>query len=412
MRKFWVKILQILDGTPTANKQRRSGQSLLELALITPILIVLFSGMVEIGWFANNYLTLLDVTRAGARRAATLQDQRAPYSWDNNASYLPTQMLSAEFAAAGVGYMPYSSDPATADAQLFARSAYRNSLDTGVPVTYQSSGCGRPDLTGFYNDIACTMLSSLDPLSLDGTNGVDDIVVSGFSIDMINPADDETGAFVNQAWLGANRPLAGDVPQMVVVARYPTNANECDAVETAPGSGIYGSLEPRDPFDFNENDHIDKYSSIIGGSGIVYPYIWNDDFSEIDPGYDGVQGTVEQNEKQIGFVWFGQHRIEPIPQAGGGERETLCLGSEWTVAEIEQLINLTGYVPTTTPADRELLPGTGLVLVEIHWQHEMLLKLPVFNPVFNMLSPDGEPPEIYVWAAFPLPSTEPTILFQ
>jgi len=58
-----VKIIQLLDGTPAVYGKRQSGQSVVELALITPILIILLAGLVEIGWFANNYLNLLDVTR-------------------------------------------------------------------------------------------------------------------------------------------------------------------------------------------------------------------------------------------------------------------------------------------------------------------------------------------------------------
>ncbi len=65
MRTFIKKIIQLLDGTPSVYGKRQSGQSVVELALITPILIVLLAGLVEIGWFANNYLNLLDVTRAG-----------------------------------------------------------------------------------------------------------------------------------------------------------------------------------------------------------------------------------------------------------------------------------------------------------------------------------------------------------
>ena len=73
MKAVIRRIIQILDNTPAEyapkRGQRQSGQSVVELALITPILIVMFAGLVEVGWFANNYLTILDVTRAGARRA-------------------------------------------------------------------------------------------------------------------------------------------------------------------------------------------------------------------------------------------------------------------------------------------------------------------------------------------------------
>jgi hypothetical protein len=46
------------------------------------------------------------------------------------------------------------------------------------------------------------------------------------------------------------------------------------------------------------------------------------------------------------------------------------------------------------------------VLVEMFWQHEMLLQFPVFNPVVAAFGGD-ETPQISVWAAFPMPSVEP-----
>jgi hypothetical protein len=197
---------------------------------------------------------------------------------------------------------------------------------------------------------------------------------------------------------------------MMVVGRYPTNANECDAVETAPGSNTFtASMDPRDPFDFNSNLRIDRWTSVTGDPTVVYPFIWNSSFSELYPGYDDNQVDLLLKEKQVGVSFIGQHRAV-LTRPDGSQLQTLCLGSEWSIADVEQMLNLSGYV--STAGERDLLAGTGLVLAEIYWQHEMLLKLPVFNPVYNMLSPDGEPPTVYVWAAFPLPSTAPNIVFH
>src|SRR5215216_4589210 len=107
MRTLLVKIIQLLDGTPAVYGKRQSGQSVVELALITPILIILLAGLVEIGWFANNYLNLLDVTRAGARRGAVLQDQKSPLFWDNKHSYVPRILLPPLYQMAG----PNIADP-------------------------------------------------------------------------------------------------------------------------------------------------------------------------------------------------------------------------------------------------------------------------------------------------------------
>ena len=404
MRRLLRKIVQILDGTPAEYGKRRAGQSVVELALITPILIVLFSGMVEIGWFANNYLTLLDVTRAGARRAATLQNEMAPQGWNNLGSYMPIHQLSPEWQALRVGVMPYSGDPLVpgrAQIEYYNRSWYRPS--ESADFDFEFSGCGPQ--WGFYNDIICTMQDSMEPLSLDPENGVDDIIVSAFSLELIDPT---------VVSLGPNQPMPTQLtPKMVVVGRYPTNANECDAVETMPGSNDYSAtMDPRDPFDFNENLLIDFWTPPEDAAGVTFPYIWNASYSEVTPGYDSNESNPDLLEKQVGFVWLGQHRIE-IDVPGVGTRRTLYLGSQWSIADVENLINLRGYVsPDEVNHGRDRIPGTGLVLVEMHWQHEMLLKLPVFNPVFNIMSPDGQPPAIYVWAAFPLPSTDPSITFR
>ena len=39
----------------------RHGQSMLEMALLLPVLLILIAGMIEIGVYANDYLTLLDL---------------------------------------------------------------------------------------------------------------------------------------------------------------------------------------------------------------------------------------------------------------------------------------------------------------------------------------------------------------
>ncbi|HLU11522.1 MAG TPA: TadE family protein [Oceanobacillus sp.] len=397
MRKLLAKIIQILDGTPAEYGKRQAGQALVETAAVVPLLLILLSGMVEIGWFANNYLTLLDVTRAGARRAATLSASSSPLAWDNKASYLPIEALSAEFQAQRVGYMAYSGDPrgdqdiienAIADREEYQRTIHH--VTDGLRYSGTGEGCR---IFHFYNDVACTMVNTLEPLLMNPKNGVDDIIISAFSIEAVDPAD-----------IGET----GDV-RMMVVGRYPTNANECDAVETAPGSNTFtASMDPRDPFDLNGNNFIDRYIDDYDPS-IDPLFISNPVFSEIYPGYDVNQINLELREKQVGFSFIGQHRVV-LTEPDGRQRQTLCLGSEWSIADVEAMLNLSSYADT--PERRRMLEGTGLVLTEIYWRHEMLLKLPVFNPVYGMFSPDGEPPTIYVWAAFPLPSVAPNIVFH
>jgi hypothetical protein len=49
-----------------------------------------------------------------------------------------------------------------------------------------------------------------------------------------------------------------------------------------------------------------------------------------------------------------------------------------------------------------------VILVELYWDHKPLLNLPFFEPIYRVF---GERTTIEVWALFPLPATEPFILF-
>ncbi|MFN8451136.1 MAG: TadE/TadG family type IV pilus assembly protein, partial [Anaerolineae bacterium] len=189
MRMLLLKIVRLLDGTPAVYGKRQSGQSVVELALITPILIILLAGLVEIGWFANNYLTLLDVTRAGARRGAVLQDQKSPLFWDDSFSYVPHSLLPDSNY-----WMPYTItdlNPLTGFQDDVHRFEYRWYPDVASPPA-GSQGQEPCDTNYtprvFYNEVLCTMIVSMEPLELNPENGIDDIVVSAFGLQMVDPS--------------------------------------------------------------------------------------------------------------------------------------------------------------------------------------------------------------------------------
>jgi Flp pilus assembly protein TadG len=50
--------------------RREEGQGVVEFAFVLPILLALILGIVQFGIAFNNYLTLNDATRVGARKAA------------------------------------------------------------------------------------------------------------------------------------------------------------------------------------------------------------------------------------------------------------------------------------------------------------------------------------------------------
>ena len=50
--------------------RNEDGQAIIEFALVLPILMAILLGIIQFGIIFNNYITLTDATRAGARKAA------------------------------------------------------------------------------------------------------------------------------------------------------------------------------------------------------------------------------------------------------------------------------------------------------------------------------------------------------
>jgi Flp pilus assembly protein TadG len=58
--------------------QSERGQTMTEFALILPLLVVLLFGIIQFGIIFNNYVTLTDAVRAGAREAAVSRGSGNP----------------------------------------------------------------------------------------------------------------------------------------------------------------------------------------------------------------------------------------------------------------------------------------------------------------------------------------------
>ena len=71
--------------------RNEDGQAITEFALILPILMALLLGIIQFGIIFNNYITLTDATRAGARKAAVSR-----FLGDNGASAKTTVENSAQ----------------------------------------------------------------------------------------------------------------------------------------------------------------------------------------------------------------------------------------------------------------------------------------------------------------------------
>ncbi len=212
MRAILRKILAILDGTPTG----RRGQSLVELTLTLPILMVMILGLTEIGWYANNYLTLLDVVREAGRFGAT----RDPLSWVDGEELKYHRMDCEEEIA------------------LFDKRDFDNKTTWPGPdlsAWGYSAGDERP--IGFYDGVACSVIRNMPPLEFD--DSVDDIVVSVFQYIVLN-----------RGWPDA---------QVRIVGRLPARANECE------------NDDAYDPFDWNH----DGSGSGIDEDGARFDATWD-----------------------------------------------------------------------------------------------------------------------------------------
>jgi Flp pilus assembly protein TadG len=66
-----------MPHTKTRMKNEQ-GQTMTEFALVLPILVVLLFGIIQFGIAFNNYVTLTDAVRAGARKAAVSRNLADP----------------------------------------------------------------------------------------------------------------------------------------------------------------------------------------------------------------------------------------------------------------------------------------------------------------------------------------------
>ena len=173
-----MKILHSFLQRPRSHSRRERGQSLVEMALTLPVLLLVMAGTLEIGMYYNVYLSLVDATRESARYLA---DQKYDHiDPDNNTSCVPNTTTSAEDFFAVGGCDAYNNlfgvkfDPTTDDiivsavtiakvgGQITVTARYPLSTD---PVPIHQTG-GNPENGWSYcrnilNGAGCTPAASL-----------------------------------------------------------------------------------------------------------------------------------------------------------------------------------------------------------------------------------------------------------
>ncbi|MBN1679186.1 MAG: pilus assembly protein [Anaerolineae bacterium] len=197
-------------------------------------MMVMLLGLTEIGWYANNYMTLLDVVREAGRAGAT----RDPMAWydgeEKNYQRLDCDELVDKF-----------------DKQRFENNDLPRGPEASLPPEERKYGyfIGGEGPIGYYDAVACSVIANMAPLEFK--DSTDDIAVSVFSFAVMNRE------------LPVDNP---GTPQYVrIVGRYPARTNECD------------QDDEYDPFDWNRN-----------GSGSDL----GEDSARYDAEWDNVRGYV------------------------------------------------------------------------------------------------------------------------
>lgn len=116
------------------------GQSLLETALFLPVLLLFIAGLLEVGAYAIDYMTMLDASREGGRYGANLDPELT--------SKYPFDMHGAPFP----------------DVRAMTPEQLRDVCDNG-------------ETTNFYYEVACLAFQNIPTGNLDPDIG-DDIVIT------------------------------------------------------------------------------------------------------------------------------------------------------------------------------------------------------------------------------------------
>jgi hypothetical protein len=378
------RLVNVLDGKPRGGR----GQSLVEMTLTFPILILMVLSLVEIGFVANNYLVLMDLVREAGRRGANLN----PVAWDesNTRSFerLDCDTDTGRFNLA-------ENHPQNRNVPRGKGVLDQPPLNYGDPLHY--STVDGP--FGFFDGVVCQAILSFAPLNFEspaywGADGTtpppdanyytkNDIVVSAVAyarLDYSNPANILPGG----GTIDPGGKLPPDKTWITVTGRYPLSNRYCH--------GASGTGDARDPFDFKRSEFYSLWQNgwppDPGEMGALDPKTgdYTGHQNEIDGLYDA---TASQGIR--GFVFTGAS----MNPADG------CIGSRFTVQDIEQRLN----TQAGTYDSSKFTPNGGMVIVEMFWQHHPLFLGPLFqgftgNPV--------DDPVLYLYGIFPTTAAEPT----
>lgn len=411
MRHTLRKLVDILDGKPTKMK----GQSLVEMAVSFPLLIFLILAIAEVGFFANNYLTLLDVVRESSRRGVSIDQRQWPDGEARNLDRLDCDTDGR-----------YQSNKFGAETGFVSNGS--NSLKRGgrlASLGYTSKGDSQADGYGPFDFIACYALSVMDPVEFgedplvnqaattpNPAIGRDDIVVSIISYAFMN-YDELDATNANKDYIAAaqiainNQSRAGQSFVFNENGKQPTSRYWATVTGRWPlenrfctnGDPNNPRSDSRDPFDYLRTDRLTRFVTrrpgVGGAPSIVEIKTVRDGFdatieADMRAAMQGTLGTgqnemfetegndpagakkpyryvidptVGNSQRVRGYVFTGKAFVNIDNGSTTDETGNVCYGSRFTVDRIEQYLNnLLGTQQRGSAATRLAATQAGTVV--------------------------------------------------
>lgn len=419
MPKLLRTVTNILDGKPTGTR----GQSLVELTLTIPILLIMILGMTEIAFLANNYLTLMDATREAARFGVTRNPTTWPVGEARNFQRMDCDTDSATYNMfkdrnIGTNGERDLGDPRGAQLALLSSNAYVDSYSSGAEATLS-----------YFDAVTCHALSLMAPLKFDDSPiSKDDIVVSVVSFATLNynTVINPSGPNINV--IGERGPKANDLFDVglgpkpmkpddtysqynsyfytAVTGRWPLENRMCGSNASTVDPMKY---DVRDPFDWLRPDWSSSYMT-------RNPALQNaPDLKVTTFGGRNPDGSSRSDETELGFAAPGltfekeqkllnstdSQQVRGFTWAGKLMGADDCYGSQFTVSRLEDLLNDTDFSRSNLKSSTG---NGGLVIVEVQWQHH-----PFFlGAIFTRNGTSENDPLLNIYAMFPVPQAEPT----
>jgi hypothetical protein len=169
VRSLTNKLEKYISKLPDRTQLTQRGQSLVEVALLFPVLLILLSGLLEFGFLLNEYLTLQDAVRNAARFSSDSDYTVTDVTAVNNVCTNGATGFPREECCMGSGGLGGTVD-------FYRQTACLVNVEMNNMAPDVSTLCLRPGANGICE------YGILDPNSGDPGNR-DDIVISVFSID-------------------------------------------------------------------------------------------------------------------------------------------------------------------------------------------------------------------------------------